>query len=120
MEILPTQPTKDDFEIEVRNCFRKVEPTQSDEDYSDVEVLKCFKKVRYDDTYHHRYLPLYPIIIQAASPLEVPLEVGCSACGIKIIRLEDSGMCRVCDFVSSWGWSTKRVFHSRVEILGRP
>ena len=83
---------------------------------------KCYSKIYYDDVYRHRWLPRYPLIIRHASPLDKPLDIGCSVCKINTISLEENGMCRVCDFAHGFfeNYPRDQVFHSLVIIAGKP
>ena len=75
-------------------------------------VDECFSEFNRYDVWHNRHFYRYPLIIRVDDLLPEPLEVGCSTCGIKMIALEESGMCRVCDF--SDGFEVYRSLHSLV------
>ena len=79
---------------------------------------QCFKEIDYFDVYRNRHLPRYSFMTRSAPPLPEPLEVGCLSCGIKIIELEESGLCRVCDFAD--GLAAFRPFHSRILFNNEP
>ena len=115
------RPVKDNFEVVVIDRTMEPDLSPPTENGSEIAYHKVFKKVRLDDARYRCHLSLYPLIIREDSPLEVPLDVGCSVCGIKIIRLEDSGMCRVCDFTYSYYGTcpSDRTFHSIHTIAGK-